>query len=477
MLLLASVVNLLFCSALMASARPAFSAFVAFACVAALVIVNNAKYETLREPFVFTDLSLFSQLFRHPRLYLPFLSLGKLVAIVLGIGVFVIAFVLDAPLGHPHYALLACIVALSLGACAMLPSRLPLTLDPPLDHVMHGFVAVFAAYLVNGMRVRTFRAMQTALDTNSFALANAAPHRPDVLVIQSESFFDARRLHSKIRASVLEKFDIARAEACLSGELDVPAWGANTMRSEFALLTGLDQSKLGYARFYPYAFVRRAGASLASWLKGAGYRTSAIHPYHSDFFGRDRAYRHLGFECFIDIKAFETARRAGAYVADAAVADKIIESLEASAEPAFIFAVTMENHGPLHLETVGPGEGAAWHALGDAPELHELTAYLRHLENADAMIGRLLEYLRTRERDTIVCFYGDHVPAMSRAYRHIGQFPHKSDFFIWTNYGATSQGSRDLRIDELGRALVGVMEGERATRPAPQTQFAPAEMN
>jgi phosphoglycerol transferase MdoB-like AlkP superfamily enzyme len=474
-------VTLLFCLALMASARPAFSAFVVFACVAALVIVSNAKYEALREPFVFTDLSLFSQLFRHPRLYLPFLSVDKVLAILLGIGVFALAFAIDPPLTHLRYALLACLALLALAACAMLPSRLPLTLDASLDHVMHGFVAVFVAYFANGMRARTFRALQTALDTSWFALADGPTHRPDVLVIQSESFFDARRLDPSIRESILEHFDAARAEASLSGELDVPAWGANTMRSEFALLTGLDPSRLGYARFYPYAFVRRAGASLASWFKRAGYRTLAIHPYHADFFGRDRAFRHLGFERFIDIGAFASAHRAGAYVADAAVADKIIESLEASAEPAFIFAVTMENHGPLHLESVAPGEGAAYHALGDAPELHELTAYLRHLVNADAMIGRLLTYLRTRERDTVVCFYGDHVPAMSRAYRHIGQSPRKSDFFIWTSYDATSQGSGDLRIDELGLALIGAMDdartAPRATPRTPEPQLAPAEVN
>ncbi|CAB3975870.1 capsular polysaccharide biosynthesis protein [Burkholderia cenocepacia] len=49
----------------------------AIALVALVALVSNAKYESLREPFVFSDLSLFSQLFSHPRLYLPFLSAGQ----------------------------------------------------------------------------------------------------------------------------------------------------------------------------------------------------------------------------------------------------------------------------------------------------------------------------------------------------------------------------------------------------------------
>ncbi|ONU74115.1 hypothetical protein A8E73_31445, partial [Burkholderia cenocepacia] len=67
---------------LFVTARPIFSAFVAIALVGLVELVSNAKYESLREPFVFTDLSLFSQLFSHPRLYLPFLSLDKVIAIV-----------------------------------------------------------------------------------------------------------------------------------------------------------------------------------------------------------------------------------------------------------------------------------------------------------------------------------------------------------------------------------------------------------
>jgi hypothetical protein len=468
----------LLCSLLLtATGRVCFSIAITVMLTGALAVISNAKYDTLNEPFVFTDLSLFSQLFAHPRLYLPFLSAGRAAALATGAVVLIAAYLAEAPRAHLH-AGAACLALACALAVRVLAALLPLTLHARNDQFRHGFLAVFAAYLVNGMRPATFRLLRHALANGPFASASVkAAARPDIVVIQSESFFDARALHPSIDATVLAAFDRARGESAMHGQLSVPAWGANTMRTEFAFLTGLDEARLGYARFYPYAFVRRACASLASWFARAGYRSLAIHPYHADFFGRDRAFADLGFARFIDIEAFETARREGAYVADAAVADKIVETLETGTEPAFIFAVTMENHGPLHLEPVLPGEGAGYHALGDAPQLHELTAYLRHLANADAMIGRLLAYLRTRERDTVVCFYGDHVPAMSRAYRHIGQSPDKSDFFIWTNFGAISQGSRDLRIDELGLALIDVMNGERTARLTPQAQFAPAEMN
>lgn len=470
------MITALYTLALALSARPAFAACMALACAAGLVIVSNAKQETLREPLVFTDLSLFSQLFAHPRLYLPFLSAGKVVAISFGVAAFGVVFVVDHPLVGVARPLLLGAMTLSLALGVVLASRVELTLDVSADCARHGFLATFTACLSNGLRPATFRALHAALDTSWYALSSGPDHRPDVIVIQSESFFDARKLDPAIRTSLLAHFDRACKEAVLHGELDVPAWGANTMRSEFALLSGIEEARLGYARFYPYAFVRRATASLATWFGRAGYRTSAIHPYHADFFGRGRAYRHLGFERFVDIESFAHAPHAGAYVADQAVADEIIRTLDASADPAFIFAVTMENHGPLHLESVNPGEDAAFHALGDAPALHELTAYLRHLVHADAMIGRLLAYLRTREREAVVCFYGDHVPAMSRVYRHLGREPRRSDFFIWTSYDAAAHKSRDLRADELGHAVIGAMDGERKTVPKPRPAVARAEM-
>src|SRR6185436_5640287 len=46
-----------------------------------LVAVNAAKHRFLREPLVYADLALFSQLFRHPNLYLPYFGWGRAAAL------------------------------------------------------------------------------------------------------------------------------------------------------------------------------------------------------------------------------------------------------------------------------------------------------------------------------------------------------------------------------------------------------------
>lgn len=440
------------------SARPAFAGLVAFSLAALMAIVNNAKYASLREPFVFTDLSLFGQLFRHPRLYLPFLSVTQVLAIAVGAALFVGAFLASGRLDAVTYAELAAFGVGALAIAIVLAARLPLTLVPSDDQLHHGFIAVFVAYLLNGLRPRTARGLRAALTAGPFSRTVAPAVRPDVIVIQSESFFDARRLGTAVRPAILANFDAACRAACRYGELRVPAWGANTMRTEFAMLSGVPEAELGYARFYPYAFIRRPCASLAGWFRRAAYRTSAIHPYFADFFGRDRVFPLMHFERFLDIRHFDGARRAGPYVADAAVADAIITELESAGDkPAFVFAMTMENHGPLHLERVEAGEGARYHSLGDGAPWDDLTAYLRHLANADAMIGRLTDYLANRKRKAILCFYGDHVPALPKVYSNLGAMQTRSDYFIWRNYGEAQSLQKELDVAELGRHLLNAI--------------------
>ncbi|MCA8199662.1 LTA synthase family protein [Burkholderia sp. AU33545] len=441
---------------LAATSRPLFSAGIAAALVVLLAVIGNAKFESLREPFVFTDLSLFSQLFAHPRLYLPFLSVGKVVAIAAGVVLLVAGCLLDHADAPPRAAAVAVsLVCLLIGG--RVAARLPLTLDATADQQRHGFFAVFVAYLLNGLRPATLKTFDAAAGTSPFA--SGSPSRgPDVIVIQSESFFDIRRATSAVVPSLLPAFDRARLEAIAHGKLTVPAWGANTMRTEFAVLTGIPADRLGYARFYPYAFLRKACPSLAGWFKRGGYRTIAMHPYHADFFGRDRVFPLMHFDAFMDIRNFDGRPRAGQYVADAAVADAIIDVLDAPREyPAFIFAMTMENHGPLHLEAVATGEATRYHSLGDNDAWHDLTAYLRHLENANRMIARLLDHLRQSDRETIVCFYGDHVPALRRVFGKLGVLPDRSDYFVWRNDARADACAQDIRAEELGRMLMSAV--------------------
>ncbi|WP_124384016.1 LTA synthase family protein [Ralstonia sp. SET104] len=474
-----SSVVTVFLLTLAVSARPLFAGFVAVSLAGLLAVVSNAKYASLREPLVFTDLSLFSQLFRHPRMYLPYLSPANTLALCAGAALFAGVIALSAPLPDAPRELLL----VGAAACALLNMAaarvLPLAMQPEADQRRHGFYTVFVAYLMNGLRPATAAVLRAAMSRGPFSRQAEPTVRPDVIVIQSESFFDARRLGPEVHADLLANFDAACAGAMQYGQLEVPAWGANTMRTEFAVLSGLDSDAQGYAQFYPYAYVRKPCTTLAGWFRRAGYRTVAMHPYYGDFFGRHRVLRLMHFDRFLDIRHFSSAQRAGPYVADVAVADAIQTELEAAGDaPAFIMAMTIENHGPLHLERVAPGEAAAYHAFGEGKPWDDLTAYLRHLANADAMIGQLTRYLAARNRPAILCFYGDHVPALPAVYGQTGHLPVHSDYLLWRSDTAIASSRQQepvrVRAESLGQLLVDCVSAQQLATQAKMTETTAA---
>ena len=177
---------------------------------------------------------------------------------------------------------------------------------------------------------------------------------PNLVVVQSESFFDVRQVFAGIRPEILTAFDSLQTSASSWGKLAVPAWGANTVRTEFAFLSGVSAAQLSIHRFNPYRKLARQNVpTLVSFLRNLGYRTVCVHPYPASFYNRDKVFPLLGFDEFIDIYSFTRIEKTGPYVGDVALAEKVCALLrDSSAQPIFVFVITMENHGPLHLEKV-----------------------------------------------------------------------------------------------------------------------------
>lgn len=451
--------TLLFSALLLFTWRPGFAAGVALALCLLLVLVNNAKFHALQEPFLFSDFGLFSQALRHPRLYLPFLGMGPAVAAA---GAIALALYLGLTLEPPLSAALGiagvlAAAASGLGTAAVLlgvGSRLarPPSLDPRRDLVELGLAASLWLY----WRIER-------LDRQPSAPPSTLPHRlrprpnrrlPDIVAVQNESFCDARRLWQGVRPGLLPNLDRARDTAVSHGRLEVPAWGANTMRTEFGFLSGIAPDRLGVHRFNPYRhFARQPIPSLAALLRSIGYYTVCIHPHPVSFFARDKVYPQLGFDRFIDLQHFDRRETCGPYVCDAAVTRMIRRVLAEASGPVFVFAITMENHGPLHLERVAPGDHQALYRQAPPTGFDDLTVYLRHLVNADRMLGDLLDTLAERTDPGLLCWFGDHVPSMPLVYSATGHEDGRTDYLVWQPQQAGSL-QRDLAVHQLAAEVL-----------------------
>lgn len=433
--------------------RPWFSAAVVSAFLLMLVLVNNAKVRALHEPFVFQDYEYFTDAIRHPRLYIPFLGWWKFFGAAAG---FVLAisiglwgeaapdhrFAWTGQMGGIAIVLILGVLFLLIGNKA----KLPVAFDPARDIRMFGLLASFWRY---GWEERRVPTVISPFDLNIPSKTN--DNLPHLVAVQSESFFDPRSLYPGIRSDVFAEFDKLKADAIAHGKLEVPAWGANTVRTEFAFLSGISEKGLGVHRFNPYRAISGSWdvSSLASYLSRLGYRTVCIHPYPASFYQRDRVYPRLGFDEFIDIRAFGDAVRFGPYISDVAVADKVNAILQEAMVPTFIFTITMENHGPLHLERVTRSDINELYSVPPPAGCNDLTIYLRHQRNAGRMIAKLRQTLEQCVRPASLCWFGDHVPIMPVVYQIFGKPEGNVEYVLWHNRGKQQSQHNNLAVNDL----------------------------
>jgi hypothetical protein len=452
----------------MASARPLLAGTLVLALLSGFALADWAKRLTLREPVVFSDIAELPEVFRHPHLYLPYAGVSLVVGMALAaISAILVMLAIEDPLWpwSPWQALAALAGFAGLYRALYRPPlchliaramrRFAITGDPFCDAAALGPSVMQFAYAFVARSERDERRAAAQGASHPF-IAKPAATQPALVVVQSESFFDARRFHRGIPSTILQRFDACSASAVQAGQLAVPGWGANTVRTEFAVLTGLAEHALGFDRFNPYfAFARKPVGSLAWRLRAQGYRTLCLHPFDRSFYSRHRTLRNLGFEQFLDERAFAGAARRGAYVSDAALARFAAEALDDAREPLFLFLITMENHGPWHIRPDSSGDEAPA-LIPDTDDLG-LRNYLEGLKGADAMLGILTDALARHKRCGELVFYGDHLPSLPRAFAAAGFADNRTDYFIWQT--EKSDGARrDLAAHELPGAILHALD-------------------
>lgn len=469
-LLAAMPLILFYLSVFMATYRPLFATLFTVIVFLGIVVVNNAKVRELQEPLVYSDFALLRQAIEHPGLYVTYIGPFKVAAVLMSGGVTILACLAFEPpvverdtaaewIAPLAYFLIffGSIYAITRGPLRNefrgILKRFGASTDirEDVDKLSLVISLIFYFFLAGEQDEAVAVSEQNEREDRSRLLHEGAS-RPAVVVVQSESFFDARRIMTKVPRGYLAAFDRLADSARYAGRLRVPAWGANTLRTEFAFLSGIPDEALGVDRFNPYLkYCNKPVWTVASYFQSIGYRTVCIHPFHRSFFRRNRVYPHLGFDEFVDISEFDDSDKLGAYVSDAAVARKIEEKLEKSDRPLFIFAITMENHGPWRGKRIDVPQALL---EGTPKRAKNVAQYLTHLANADAMIDRLQQMLKKQEEGAVFCFYGDHLPGFSKFFSSIGMNDPRTDYFIW-HTGARDKGQRaNVSADAVNRMLL-----------------------
>jgi sulfatase-like protein len=467
---------------LVATVRPVFSGAVALALAAGFAFSDRRKRQILNEPIVVSDVFLAFDVFRHPSLALPFPDTTRVFGgAAVAVAAFVALFAFEPPAwSWSPWPLLSLIGALAVGIWALAGPlntaagralrRLRPSGDPVRDGARFGPLATLLIYGIVARAERATRRLPAAPHINGISKANHVSARAPVVVVQCESFFDVRRIHPSVHTDLLPNLDRCRHTGLQWGRLAVPCWGANTVRTEFAVLTSLSEAAIGFDKFNPYqGFARAPVASLAWQMREEGYRTVCVHPFDRRFYGRDRVMRNLGFDEFVGEEAFEGAQRVGNYVADVEVARFAARLLKEREPNLFVFIVTIENHGPWPPNGVDHPDEATelWRALV-VPEAERgaFKGFIQGVRNADAMLGMLVQALDATAPNGVLAMYGDHLPSFPKTFQRLGFHDCRSDYLLWR--AAPGHGARrDLAAHDLARTIL-----EARLSPVAGVEFA-----
>ena len=282
---------------------------------------------------------------------------------------------------------------------------------------------------------------------------------PNIIVIMDEAFSDLSVVGdletNEDYMPFMHKMQQG-ADNTITGYAQVSVCGGNTANSEFEFLTGNTMSFLPSGSIPYQQYITKDTPSLASYLASLGYETYAQHPYYASGWNREKVYPLIGFEHlnFIDDYANKTYVRK--YVSDDADMQHIIDTYEnkEDGKPAFIFNVTMQNHGGYTDAFSDLSEDV--HATNYNSEV--LDRYLSLIRLTDQSLEKLVDYFSNVDEKTVIVFFGDHQPSdtVAAQVQDSMLLPGESvpdeqlrkrylvPYLVWANYdidGATQQNT------------------------------------
>lgn len=334
----------------------------------------------------------------------------------------------------------------------------------PVPYTESKILAVFPAGIPAGIGEAN---PKLAVDTT----AGETPKRtPNILYVQLESFIDPLEIEGlELSADPAPNFRKLKEEAS-SGYLLVPSVGAGTANTEFEVLTGMRIKSFGPGE-YPYkTILKEATCETVNYvLDDYGYTSHAIHNHRGAFYNRNTVFANLGFDTFTSIEYMNNVRLTPKnWAKDKILTKEILAALDSTEGPDFVFTISVQGHGRYPEDPLIPPEDLAIRVLSGIDEEEERNAteyYLQQIWEMDRFIADLLAAVEKRKEDTVVVFYGDHLPVLGLATDDLQNHSlYETEYVLWSNFGL-KEIDTDLAAFQLSAQVLERLGMERGILP------------
>ena len=369
------------------------------------------------------------------------------------------------------------VVLVVLGCCYALliyPRLYGYLWDVNQAYIEEGLVSGFAAHISYAQykkpkaysREHAMEILQShSSQENGVLVEGDGTKAKNIIVIMNESFADLSCLGNALEYDYMP-FIHGMSENVVKGNLIVPVFGGGTSNTEFEVLTG---NTCAFNLQSPYETVIRGDInSIVRNLQRQGFYCEAYHPGEPQSWKRDKVYEWMGFEKFdnnTEIPPDDTDM-IGRFASDAYDYQQIISHFENrdKTKPYFLFNVTIQNHGGYDYERQGltlTREAEAYHNYSDVEE------YLALVQESDKQLESLIQYFEKESEPTVICFFGDHLPALQDEFlveqqgeSYTSHSRYMTPLLIWTNYDIEETDLGEISANYIMPLLLNVAGAE-----------------
>lgn len=320
----------------------------------------------------------------------------------------------------------------------------------------YGFVYGFSTSVVDRGMKKPENYSQESVDAakeNSKKETTSNKDKPNIITVLLESFIDPTDVNFlQFSKDPIPNFR-SLMEHYTTGHLKVPVVGAGTANTEFEILTGMSMQYFGTGE-YPYKTILKQTdcESIASDLAKIGYGSHVVHNNGGNFYSRANAFSMMGFDSFtskelMDIKEYTPL---GSWPTDDILIDKTIKALDSTENtPDFVYTITVSGHGDYPTEKVLAAPDIYVSGAKDEAANNQWEYYVNMIHRVDKFIGDLTDALEKRGENTIVVFFGDHLPSLGLSEEDMASgSTFLTKYATWNNFGLAKEDA-DLAAYEL----------------------------
>ncbi|MBQ2283798.1 MAG: sulfatase-like hydrolase/transferase [Agathobacter sp.] len=468
--------------------RRAFSRVIISGFWIILGIINGCVLSNRVTPFGFSDLKCIPDLFAMKNT--SYFTAEEATLVVIGLGLFAM-FCVALYIKGPRFNGKMHKVLAPLSIAAFIFIGLPVTttaaesiniIDGYFSNIAqgyenYGFIYGFSSSVVDtGMSKPTgyselaIDTLTSAVDAKKEETTVTAETAPNIICVLLESFCDPDEIKFlNYENDPIPTFHYLE-ENFSTGYLNVPVIGAGTANSEFEVLTGMQLQHFGTGE-YPYKTILKKTdcESIASALSSIGYGTHAVHNNGGNFYSRVNAFSVMGFDSFTskELMNIQEYTPTGSWPTDDILVSETIKTLDATEDqPDFTYTITVSSHGDYPTEEVITDPEFPITGVEDEGDANAWTYYVNQLHAVDNFMADLIEAVEARGEDTIIVFWGDHLPTMGLTEEDmVSGDIYKTNYVTWNNMGLEKKDT-DLYAYQLLAHItdtVGIHEGTLMT--------------